>query len=88
MNAALITISGRVQGVGFRYHTQKKAEQYSIKGFVKNQPDGSVYIEAEGEETDLERFLMWCYDGPTWARVDDVKIQESPVQNFKGFSVK
>jgi acylphosphatase len=87
MNAVLITITGRVQGVGFRYHTQKKAEQFNIKGFVKNQPDGTVYIEAEGEEIDLERFLMWCYDGPTWARVDDVKIQDSPVQNFMGFEV-
>ncbi len=88
MKAALITINGRVQGVGFRYHTQKTALQYNIKGFVKNQPDGSVYIEAEGDETDMERFLIWCYEGPAWARVDDVKIQNSPVQKFTDFSVK
>lgn len=88
MKAALITISGRVQGVGFRYHTQKMVNQLNIKGFVKNLADGTVYIEAEGEETDLERFLLWCYEGPAWARVDEVKIQESPVQNFKEFSVK
>jgi len=88
MKAALITISGRVQGVGFRYHTQKTANQFNIKGFVKNQADGTVYIEAEGEEANMERFMMWCYDGPAWAHVDEVKIQESPVQHFMDFSVK
>ena len=54
--AVILKISGRVQNVGFRYHTRKKAQEMGISGFVKNQVDGSVYIEAEGEEEVLAAF--------------------------------
>lgn len=83
-----MTIQGKVQNVGFRFHTRRMAQAYQIHGFVKNQVDGSVYIEAEGEEADLNHFMLWCNDGPTWARVDSVKVQDIPVQNFKNFVVR
>ena len=51
---AIIKVFGKVQGVGFRYYTQRKAVELGITGFVQNRPDGSVYIEAEGEEEDLD----------------------------------
>jgi len=86
--AAILKISGRVQKVAFRYHTRKTAEEYRITGFVKNQPDGSVYIEAEGEEEDLDRFILWCQRGPAWARVDHINIQYMPVQGFEKFEVR
>ena len=87
-NALALTLSGRVQGVGFRFSTVHKAEQFNIKGFVKNQPDGTVYIEAEGEPENLNHFLEWCHEGPPSANVENVQKQEIPIQNFKRFSLK
>lgn len=52
-----ITVSGKVQGVFYRASTKEKAEQLGIKGFVRNQSDGTVYIEAEGEVSQLDAFI-------------------------------
>jgi acylphosphatase len=84
----IIKVCGRVQGVGFRYYTNKKAIELSIKGFVKNKPDGSVYIEAEGDENDILAFINWCQDGPPWARVSKVEHQFIPHIGFTGFEVR
>ena len=83
-----IHITGRVQGVGFRYHTRNKAQEFNIKGFAKNEPDGSVYIEAEGEEPDLEQFMDWCRSGPRLARVDSFCTKPIPLKDYTGFAVK
>ena len=83
-----LKISGRVQNVGFRYHTQKTAQKSNITGFVKNQPDGSVYLEATGEEAYLDQFILWCHLGPSWARIDEVKIVAMPYQDFEGFEIR
>lgn len=83
-----ITAIGRVQGVGFRFYTQKKARELGINGFVKNMRDGSVYIEAEGDSEKVNEFVLWVQKGPEWARVDDVKLQEKPLENFDGFSIR
>lgn len=83
-----IKVLGKVQGVGFRFYTQKKAVELKIDGFVKNMRDGSVYIEAEATEVPLDRFIQWVRQGPDWARVDDMSIQEKPVEGFKGFHIK
>jgi acylphosphatase len=83
-----ITVTGKVQNVGFRFYTARTAQEFSISGFVKNEPDGSVYIEAEGEEDLLEIFTEWCRQGPNWARVDRLDVQEQPLMNFKSFRVK
>lgn len=88
MRSLQITISGKVQNVGFRFHTQKKASELGINGFVKNLNSGNVYIEAEAEENSLNQFIAWCYHGPDWARVIDVQICEQPVCNFKGFEIR
>jgi acylphosphatase len=86
--AMQIQVFGRVQGVGFRYYTQKKANELEIAGFVKNKADGSVFIEAEGIEKTLNEFLLWCHKGPSWARVQDVKFQEMPPLNYSDFKIK
>ncbi len=70
-----LIIEGMVQGVGFRYHTQIKARELGIKGWVKNRSDGSVEVIAEGPETVLYSFKDWCYKGPPYAEV--TKITES-----------
>jgi acylphosphatase len=83
-----LTIKGRVQGVGFRYSTIQKAREHNIKGFVKNQYDGSVFIEAEGDETDLEHFIHWCHKGPFPARVENVIRMPGTFKNHPSFRVK
>ena len=83
-----IKVFGKVQGVAFRYHTRENAQILGISGFVKNLPDSSVYIEAEGTEPNIQQFIDWCKHGPTWARVDKIQINEEPIQNFKGFDVR
>jgi len=83
-----ITVRGRVQGVGFRYHTRRTAFKLNINGYIKNQADGSVYIEAEGDETDLDHFIYWCRQGPAWARVDDFKLTDNQIMNYPDFSVR
>lgn len=82
-----ITIYGKVQNVGFRYYTNKNARTLGIKGFVKNMPDGSVYVEAEGDADIMNTFLEFCKNGPLWSRVDKINVQEAPEKNFGNFRI-
>jgi len=86
--AKTFKIYGKVQNVGFRFYTHKKAKEYHITGFVRNEPDGSVYVEAEGESLNLDVFETWCKLGPTWARVSEFKSNQSPVMNYSDFKIK
>ncbi len=89
MNKSLILeVHGRVQGVGFRYFVQRKATELSIKGFVKNKYNETVYIEAEGVETNLKEFISALYHGNSYSRTDNIFTQEQPWQNFGEFSIK
>lgn len=83
-----ISVFGRVQGVGFRYHTKQIANQLGLKGFVKNQLDGSVYIEVEGKPDIINEFIAWCRKGPGFSNVENLIFQEGEIKNFKFFEVK
>ncbi len=83
-----IVITGKVQNVGFRYHTHDKALQLGLNGFVMNRPDGSVYCEVEGLENSVNEFVAWCHKGPTWARVANVHVVEQPLCHYQGFEIK
>ena len=82
-----ILIQGSVQGVGFRYSTRNVAHQFGIKGFVRNLPDGSVYIEAEGPEAQVEEFIKWCHTGPARAMIHSVSLQDGPLMQFSDFKI-
>ena len=84
----IVRVSGKVQGVGFRYYTHKKATELGLTGFVQNKPDGSVYIEAEGIEEKLDEFILWCNEGPGWARVTNVQIQKNPGWDYNRFEIR
>ncbi len=87
--AVILKVYGKVQGVGFRFYTQKRAQELSLKGFVQNKTDGSVYIEAEGETEQIEMFVLWCDEGPSWARVTKVEKQFVPVlERDEGFFIR
>lgn len=70
-----LVVRGRVQGVYFRATAQREARQHGLSGWVKNRPDGSVEIIAEGEEDDVKDFLTWAHTGPSTARVDAVDVR-------------
>jgi acylphosphatase len=83
------TISGRVQGVGFRYFTQAAAARDGIDGWVRNTPDGRVEIVAEGDAGAMERFEYSIRLGPGGARVSHVEVDLlEPAGEQHGFSVK
>ena len=67
-----ITVTGKVQGVFYRATAKTVADRLVIKGCVRNETDGNVFIAAEAEATDLEQFLTWCRQGPEAARVSAV----------------
>jgi acylphosphatase len=83
-----IKVSGKVQGVFFRASTKDTADKFGVKGFVRNEPDGSVYIEAEGDEEKLNQFIDWCRQGPPRARVEKITIQEGQPHGFSGFDMR
>lgn len=72
-----INIFGKVQGVWFRVHTKEQADKLSLSGFVRNQADGSVYVEVSGEEENINKFLNWIKIGPELSRVDQVNINDN-----------
>ena len=81
-----IRIFGRVQGVSFRYFAKEQADKLNLVGFAKNEKDGSVLIEIEGEEGSLEKFIDWCKDGSPSAQVKEVKVKESVLKGYYEFN--
>ena len=81
-----IKVWGYVQGVFFRYNTRKFARKLGLTGFVKNLPDGTVYIEAEGPEPKLNELLKFAKQGPKHAQVEKVDYEfTEPKYDYKGF---
>jgi acylphosphatase len=82
-------LSGRVQGVGFRYFAQDAARREGLHGYVTNQDDGTVEVKAEGDAEALDRFERTLRQGPSRSRVETVAIDEvSPDQGNSGFSIR
>ena len=72
---AELRVSGMVQGVGYRYFCYRKAKDLGITGWVKNQPDGSVLILAEGDRSAIEGFIVELKMGPPASSVNDVNVE-------------
>ena len=70
-----LRITGRVQGVGFRYAALAEARRLGVRGWVRNTHDGAVELLAEGDEQQLRRLVVWCHAGPPGACVNDVEQQ-------------
>lgn len=82
-----ITVQGKVQGVYFRASAKQMADILGIKGFVRNEPSGDVYIQAEGEEDMLVRFIQWCHHGPDKAKVHMVSVNEGNLTQPSSFEI-
>jgi acylphosphatase len=84
-----LLIGGRVQGVGYRYFAQQKANELHIFGWVRNTPDGKVEIEAEGEPKKLETFTDWMKIGPSRAIIQTFSVTGiSPHRSFNSFLIR
>ena len=83
-----IRFHGSVQGVFFRDFVQKEAQKMGIQGFVRNEPDGTVYAEAEGEEGNIKKLLDLCEEGPAFSKVNKVEAEEGEIKNFTDFEIQ
>jgi acylphosphatase len=83
-----ITIHGRVQGVGFRQAARGKARMLGLKGWVENQPEGSVIAMIQGDLTDCHAFINWCREGPGYSWVEKVEINEIGAGQVSSFVIR
>jgi len=88
MRTVTMTVSGRVQGVGFRYTMQAEAQRLGVDGWVRNRRDGSVEAFLAGDPDAVEGVIAWAHDGPAGARVDDVDVVEGPGESASGFEIR
>jgi acylphosphatase len=77
MKRVTAQIMGRVQGVSFRYNAQVQARRMGLTGWIRNEPDGSVYVLAEGSDSMLETFVHYLEQGPRSAKVESLKTNWS-----------
>lgn len=86
---ARIRIEGKVQMVGFRWFARQWADDLGLSGWVRNNPDGSVEAEVEGNEEKVEALVNYLKEGPRLARVRDVKVESKPFENrFRSFEIR
>lgn len=84
---ARIVVTGRVQGVGYRYATYQAAKKLGLKGYVKNLPDQSVYIEAQGDRESVMALIAWSETGPGRAAVESVQHTIHPPEEYGSFKI-
>lgn len=82
-----IRVRGLVQGVYFRASARDEARRLGLTGYARNEPDGSVAIEVEGEAAAVDRFVAWCRHGPPDARVERVEVAEGEVEGYEAFTI-
>lgn len=84
-----IKVTGRVQGVGFRYYAQKQAKLFGLTGWVKNLSDGSVQVMVQGEKPEINTFVDYLRIGPSMARVQNISISKiEKAEDFAEFNVR
>lgn len=82
-------VHGRVQGVSFRFYTQRRAMELGLTGYVRNRWDGTVQVIAEGQQAELEDLLAFLRVGPRAALVTEVKLRwTAPSSDFERFEVR
>jgi len=87
MKAVQARVTGRVQGVSFRWYAQEQARRLGVLGWVRNEPDGSVLLHAEGDDDAVDALVGWCREGPGMARVRDVAVREAAPAGATAFTI-
>lgn len=88
MIARWLRIRGKVQGVGFRWWTQRNAREMTVDGWVLNAPDGSVEAHLQGSKANVERLIERIKGGPPTAKVQSVKVIEAAPGDFHSFEIR
>jgi len=88
VKAVRAVLTGRVQGVGFRWSARRAAERIGVSGWVRNRPDGSVEAHLEGAEERVDAMLSWLARGPDGANVRDVAVEGAEPEELKGFRIR
>jgi acylphosphatase len=83
-----VWISGKVQGVGYRYATQRMAQKLGVTGWVQNLPDGRVEAMFAGSRAQVEAMIQWCYEGSREAQVEKVEFISLPDRVFYKFEIR
>jgi DNA ligase D-like protein (predicted 3'-phosphoesterase) len=86
--AARVAVRGEVQGVGYRYATQRRARELGLMGWVRNGPDGGVLVHVEGPEGTVEELVSFLRDGPRAARVAGVEVEAAKVEGHEQFAIR
>jgi acylphosphatase len=81
-------VTGRVQGVGFRATTRRRADDHGVDGWVRNLDDGRVEAVFEGPPEAVAAMVEFCHQGSRTARVDDVAVETEPPEGIAGFAVR
>jgi acylphosphatase len=86
--AVTVKVTGRVQGVSFRWYAVKEAERLGVSGWVRNEPDGSVAAHLEGDDEAVDAMVRWCRNGPSYASVRNVAVTEAGPTGARGFDIR
>jgi acylphosphatase len=89
MRRLRVIVTGHVQGVGFRAFTVDEARDYGLTGWIRNRADGSVELEAQGDEAPVAALLAWCAHGPPAAEVASLAVEDlAVVDGEHGFALR
>ena len=88
VSARHVHVSGRVQGVAFRWSTRTQADRLGVRGWVRNRADGRVETWIQGDPGAVDAMLDWLDHGPTMARVDEVAVQTVKPVELHEFEVR
>ena len=88
MKTNQIRVTGKVQGVYFRASAKQKAQNLGVNGYIKNESDGSVMLEVEGDDEAVNYMTNWCKQGPALARVKNIVVKNEAARNFVSFDIK
>jgi acylphosphatase len=80
-------VTGRVQGVSYRWYAAREAIRLGLAGWIRNEPDGSVRAHAEGPDEAVDAFMAWCRQGPPAARVEDVTANDAEAHGATSFDI-
>jgi acylphosphatase len=86
--AVTVKVTGRVQGVSFRWYAVQEAERLGVRGWVRNEPDESVAAHLEGDDEAVDAMVAWCGHGPSYAAVRDVAVTEARTTGATSFEIR
>jgi acylphosphatase len=86
--AVTVKVTGRVQGVSFRWYAVQEGQRLGVAGWVRNEPDGSVAAYVEGDAAAVDAMVEWCRHGPAYASVRGVAVTDAQPSGARGFDIR